>query len=667
MNNLNFKLVFLFCFPLIITSQLFAQGVKREIVWSDYPYSVPDELKDRIKFGHIIVPETRNSDNPRTLKIAFCIVKGSSDKGILNPMILLPGGPGDGVTGAASYVLQQEYWQERLKFMDVILFDPRGCGKSEPDLCPDMDQPEYQYQSLLGRTDEEIEQETVRVLKKCLDYLTLAKVDLNAYGSDEVAEDIEDIRFNIGAEKWNILGWSYGTRFGQGMIRKFPNSVRSAVFAGLVPTVRNYRDDGLRSFSRSLQLTLKKCAEDPDCASKYPNLENKLFEALKYYNQNPLVIPVNEHKLLKNHEVVITGDIMLSGIFSLSYGRIGIEIIPGVIQAIADKKEWVIKNFVNSIGDIFVGNGDMNLYINCNDNPEYGLSKEADNYDDFTKKLMPFMLDPNFKSQMELGQLSGIRLDSTQEVPIPSEIPVILSTSEFDPITPPEYSLITSKYLTNSAIFTFPGNSHFNNLNNPSCFNEIMTTFYKDLKIPVDYEDCIAQAEPLKFVVDITDNKGITQIGSKILMGKQNQIYIPLGISLFLILFGFLAIPIYALIRFFKRRKNKDLVKEKFNRLPWIMTFLLFVFVALLYFAITATMERNSYILGFGILSSWNWIFWIVYLLLIILIYSLLKRKTILKMNIGKFSKVLTLMVWIGSFLFIGLLFYWNILWPFSS
>lgn len=81
----------------MVTSLIFAQGVKREIVWSDYPYPISEEYKEKLKFGHIIVPETRNSDNPRTLKIAFCILKGSSDKGILNPVILLPAGPGAGM------------------------------------------------------------------------------------------------------------------------------------------------------------------------------------------------------------------------------------------------------------------------------------------------------------------------------------------------------------------------------------------------------------------------------------------------------------------------------------------------------------------------------------------------------------------------------------------
>ena len=94
MTTTKFKSVFFSLFFLILTSQVFAQGVEREIVWSDYPYPVAEEYKERIKFGHIIVPETRNSDNTRTLKIAFCILKGDSDKGILNPVIMLPGGPG---------------------------------------------------------------------------------------------------------------------------------------------------------------------------------------------------------------------------------------------------------------------------------------------------------------------------------------------------------------------------------------------------------------------------------------------------------------------------------------------------------------------------------------------------------------------------------------------
>ncbi len=610
------------------------------------------------------MPETRNSDNPRTLKIAFCLIKGNSDKGILNPVIMLPGGPGGSMTGAASGFFLREHWKERREFMDVVLIDPRGCGKSEPDLCPAFDIPDNYYQTLMGKTDEEMNQLTISIIKNCLDSLSLEKVDLNAYGSDEIAEDIEDLRVSIGVDKWNIQGGSYGTRYGQGLIRKFPHTVRSAVFTGLVPTVRNYQDDNLKSFSKSLQLALKKCADDPECASKYPDLEDKLFSTLEYYQKNPLVIPSHEQKLVNNKDIIINGDVIISGLFLLSYGPVGIEIIPKFIQAGADRNEWVIKNFANSIGDQFAGNQDMNFYIRANDNPDYGLSPEVETYNAFTKKLMPYMVSPGLMSTKEMAEISGIKLDTTQEVPIPSNIPVLLSTGVFDPITPTENTVITSKYLTNSTVLAFPEEGHWSK-GNP-CYSDVITSFYKNPENPVDAEKCLDTGIPIVFVSDIADNKGITQVGSKILMGKQNQVYIPLGISLLLVLIGFLGLPIYALIRFFKRRKNKEIIKEKFNWLAWIMTLLVFVFVGLLYTAVMASMQRNMYILGFGLLSSWAWIFWIMNMVLILLIYTFIKRKSIIVAT-NTFNRSLSMIGWFGSLFFVCLLMYWNMLWPFSS
>lgn len=281
------------------------------------------------------------------------------------------------------------------------------------------------------------------------------------------------------------------------------------------------------------------------------------------------------------------------------------------------------------------------------------------------KKLAPYFYDPNLKSELELSHLVGIEIDSTQEISIPSNIPVLLSTGEFDPVTPPENTYIVAKYLTNSVSFTFPDNGHW--VNGPSCYSEIITAFYKNLEMPTNIENCINETEPLRFVVDVSYNKGITQIGSEILMGKQNQIYIPLGIVLIMILYGFLGFPIQSFINFIKRRKNKVLSKIKFNWLPWIITFFALAFVTLLYFGIMGSIERNYYILGFGILSSWNWIFWLILLILMLLFYSILRRKSILTSDLSKFTKSLILISWSGTLLFVGLLFYWNLLWPFSN
>ena len=654
------KKLSIFIFFITATFQLFSQGIEREIIWSDYPYPIEEEYKERIKFGHIIVPETRNSVNPRTLKIAFCHIKGKSEKGILNPVILLPGGPGGAMTQNAGALLKLEHWKERLEFMDAILFDPRGCGKSEPDLCPDMDNPEVYYQTLLGKTIDEMNQLKINTLKKCLDSLTIKKVDLNSYGSDEIAEDIEDLRVTIGTKEWNIYGGSYGTRYGQGLMRKFPNTVRTAVFWGLVPTVRKYKDDNLRSFSKSLQQVIKKCAEDPACANAYPNLEDKFFSSIEYYDKNPLIIPYSEQKLFKNQDIIITGKVIVNGLFILSYGPVGLEIIPKFIQAAAERNEWVIKNFVNSIGDTFEGNKDMNFYINANDNPEYGLSPEAKNFNAFTKKLMPYVVLPGLKTTAELAEMSGITLDTIQQIPIPSKIPVLLSTGVYDPVTPTENTTITSKYLTNSKLLAFPEDSHWSKGND--CYEKKATTFYKTAELPSNAKTSLDKGIPIEYVVNITDNKGIVQLGSKILMGKEYKIYIPLGISLLLVLINFLGLPVYSLFRHFKRKNEKDINREAFNWLPWIMNFLVLCFVGLLAAAIMASVERNSFILGFGLLSSWTWVFWIMIPVILLLIYTLIKQKHITN-GFDKTSKNLSVIGWLGSLLFIGLMMYWNVLW----
>jgi pimeloyl-ACP methyl ester carboxylesterase len=656
-KELPFTLLFI-----ILTLQLFSQGIKREIIWSEYPYPLAEEYKERVRFGHIVVPETRNSDNPRTLKIAFCHIKGTSEKGLLSPGIMLPGGPGGSSTQIASSFFVQEHWKDRLEFMDVILFDPRGCGKSDPDLCPALDDPELYYQILLDASPQEQNEAFSKTLTQCADSLNLKGVDINAYGSDEVAEDIEDLRVSLGIEKWNIQGASYGTRYGQGVMRKFPHTVRTAVFTGLVPTTKYYEDNALKGLSRSLQLVFKACADDPECDNSYPDLEEKFFSALEYYDENPLIIPAGEHKLVNGRDLIINGVVIVRGLFILSYGPVGIEVIPKFVQAIADRNDWVITNFANSIGDTFEGNRDMNFYINANDNPTYAPSADLKNYDEFTSKLSPYMVFAYLKPQNEFAKLAGIIIDTTQQIPIPSNIPVLLSTGLYDPVTPPKNSEITAQYLTNSDVLSFPGSSHWTRGN--KCYSDIITTFFKTAELPVNSKACIEDESPLKFVVDIADNRGIAMLGSKFNMGNEKEIYIPLGIALVLMIIGFLGLPIHALIRFFKRKKNEEFKKGSFLWAPWIMTLMSLAFIALMYVAIMQSIARNLYILGFGILSSWNWIFWIMGLVILLLLYIFISRKRVFKGH-TKIGSTISAISWLGTFVFVGLLIYWKVLWPF--
>ncbi len=655
-------LVFLLLFLSI--SLCIAQGVKREIIWSDYPDPISESYAERLKFGHIIVPETRDSINNRQLKIAFCVLEGSNKEGIKNPIIMLPGGPGFGMIGATPYIFDSPNYEERFKNHDVVLFDPRGCGQSEPDLCPEMDLPINEYRYLLGMSQKEMDDEYMVVLEKCLDSLALKKVDLNAYGSDEVAQDIEDLRVSLGVAQWNIMGGSYGTRYGQAVIRNFPESVRSAVFGGLVPTVKSFSDDNLKSFSRSLQLVIDKCNNDPDCKSVFGDLEKKLFEGLNYYNEHPLIVGPDQQNVLQGREAVVTGDLIASGLFTLLYDQNGIEIVPQLIQAVSDKKNWVIAGFVNSLGMTFGDSeSDMALFIRLNDNPNYRGPTSINDYEGFTKKLAPFFYFPKMMTETEIAKLSGIEIDTLQDIPIKSNVPTLLNTGNLDPITPPDNATITSTYLTNSVVMNFPGYGH--GVNNHKGFSEMITAFYKNPVLPVNIEDCIAETAPLKLISGISYNKGISQVGAKFIMGKELEVYILLGIGAILILIGFFTYPILVLIRKLKKRESIFTLNNYW--FPWILNALLVLFFVLLYFGLMASMDRNSYILGFGMLSSYDWIFWIMALVLLLLIRSLWLRKHLFQKEQGKGLILLHAISFLGTIYMSILLMAWGFLWPLSN
>ena len=63
--------------------------------------------------------------------------------------------------------------------------------------------------------------------------------------------------------------------------------------------------------------------------------------------------------------------------------------------------------------------------------------------------------------------------------PLVSDIPTLLLTGEFDPVTPPEYGQLVAGYLTNSYFFEFPGIGH-NVIVASACARSISGAFLDD-------------------------------------------------------------------------------------------------------------------------------------------------------------------------------------------
>lgn len=150
---------------------------------------------------------------------------------------LNPGGPGaSGMSTAASLAgsLRNSELGERF---DLIGFDPRGIGASEPAVRCLTDQ-ERDAKRLDSDADTspsgvaQTEREERDYAAKCAER-TGTQLLANV-GTRDVVRDMDVLRSALGDEKLNYLGYSYGTRIGAEYAEQFPGNVRAMVLDGAI-------------------------------------------------------------------------------------------------------------------------------------------------------------------------------------------------------------------------------------------------------------------------------------------------------------------------------------------------------------------------------------------------------------------------------------------------
>ncbi len=113
------------------------------------PFTLPPDEKEgeTVVCGFVNVPEIHGEPDSGTIRLAVVVFKSKSGTPKPDPVILLAGGPGEKTVENAANVLSilDQFRGER----DIIVFDQRGVGQSEPALeCPEF------VQAILDNMDE---------------------------------------------------------------------------------------------------------------------------------------------------------------------------------------------------------------------------------------------------------------------------------------------------------------------------------------------------------------------------------------------------------------------------------------------------------------------------------------------------------------------------------
>ena len=503
-----------------------------------------------VECGFVVVPQVHAVPEGGTIRLAIAIIKSKDPNHRPDPLFMAQGGPGGSSieTYANRLLTKNEFVTDR----DIVLFDQRGTLYSEPDLyCDEMDEliAETIEKNL---TDDEDRRLTLAALHDCRTRLSSGNIDLSAYDSLENAADVEDIRVALGYEEFNFYGVSYGTLLGLHLLDSFPQNLRSIVLDGVVPRQTNFNLNSAQTMNASFDNFFHACQVDPDCDAEYPDLERVFFDLVHEFNQEPVLISLTDtDKGITYAKAVIDGDAFMNALFQMLYAGSIIPALPRMIyDAVDGKFDFFSRIYALLIFDRTMSIG-MYYSVVCSEDADFTPSDQDLN--GVRPEIVEYAQeDPEYLLQTCL-EWDVEPLGDSADQPVSSEIPTLLLSGGFDPITPPVYAEEAAKTLTHSYQVVFPAGGHGQALEG-ECENSIIKAFIDN---PTQSPDtsCLEGKKSPEFYTKANTIDFPPALELLNLERKAALEFLTLSLGLLFLLSAVIGIPVIWLIAFLRRRR----------------------------------------------------------------------------------------------------------------
>jgi len=418
------------------------------------------------------VPENRGLPTGRTIAIHFVVVPAEHAGGEA-PIFALAGGPGQSAIDTfKAYFPGPSALATAHANHDLVFVDQRGTGESNALKCNIYPTDASTYSYLFPP----------QIVRGCRNRLA-ATNDLNAYGSDAAAADLNDVRARLGYAKIVLYGGSYGTLESLIYIRHHDSTVRAALLEGVAPPWLLLPLPFPRGAQHALQDLEESCAADRLCSRTFPRFAQEFDQELARSRESGIPVPGGH---------TISFAVFADRMRQTMYDEFSASYLPFIIHRAALGDTEPLAKVVAAIShgipaSLAMG---MNLSVTCSESLSFITDAEAR-----AQSVGTFMGDSRYLAQRDACSIWNVEsVDREFLDPIRSDVPVLMINGADDPATPPRFGAQALAYLPNGRQLLVPHAGH--DFSTP-CSDDIELQFLNSYSVRNLRTNCLrGQARP---------------------------------------------------------------------------------------------------------------------------------------------------------------------------
>ena len=411
----------------------------------------------------------------------------------LGSLVTNPGGPGSSgvqfVARSASYLgpaLREAY--------DVIGFDPRGVGRSEPIDCLSDERLDVFVAADPTPDDEAERQRNDELLAEFGEGCLERSGDLTGeVGTEQAARDMDVLRAALGDPALSYLGLSYGTFLGATYAGLFPDRVGRMVLDGAIdPSISTLELNmtQAKGFETATRAYLQGCVDTGDCplGGDVETAGQALRELLDSIDRQPLPTATGRELAIGN---------AVYGVWAALYNDRSWPVLDSALEQ-AQRGDG---STLLALSDAYVQRGpngytsnatEALVAINCLDHPD-GISEEE--AADFVPRFEE--ISPTWGEVFANGLVgcSDWPVDSGREpAPITADgaAPIMVVGTTRDPATPVKWARALADQLSSGVLVERDGDGHLAYAQGNACIDETVEAFLVSGEVPGDTVRCDA-------------------------------------------------------------------------------------------------------------------------------------------------------------------------------